>query len=99
MLSSLYDTAWRWWLLHNPNYTLVNNFITLNTYVCIELNAHALIILLLTVREGGHGETFLPWKLGSQSCEKIFRATRSLHEQHIFDHDQLWQAWSLAQAA
>ena len=69
---------WRWWLLHNPDYTLGNNFITFNAYVCIELNAHALIILLLTLRENGGSEEFLPWKLGSQSCEKIFRAARSL---------------------
>ena len=68
---------WRWWLLQNPNYTLGSNFITTNAYVCIELNAHALITLILTLRESNH-EEFLPWLLGSQSCEKIFRSARSM---------------------
>lgn len=69
---------WRCWLVHSEDYTLGNNFITHNAYVCIELNAHALILYLLTVRETGDYKQFLPWKLGSQSCESIFRAARSL---------------------
>ena len=69
---------WQRWLLHNPDYSLGNNFITYNAYVCFELNAHALIIILLSLREIGGSQEFLTWKLGSQSSEKVFRAARSL---------------------
>ena len=71
---------WRGWLLNNPNYTLGNNFITTNAYVCLELNAHSLITFLITLRDSPNctEEQFLPWMLGSQSCEKIFRAARSM---------------------
>ena len=55
---------------------LQNNFITENSYSCIELNAHSLIILLLTACKSGY--TFLPWLYGSQSCEKLFRTLRSM---------------------
>ena len=68
----------RWWLLNNSKYTLANNFITQNAYACIEFNGHALITFLKTIWDTGESETFLPWKLGSQFCEKIFRAARSL---------------------
>ena len=40
---------WRQWILHSSHYTLGNNFITLNAYICIELNAHSLISFLLTL--------------------------------------------------
>ena len=40
---------WRQWLLCHSNYTLEKNFISLNSYICIELNAHALVILLLVL--------------------------------------------------
>ena len=33
----------------NSKYTLKENFITSNAYVCIELNAHALLTFLITV--------------------------------------------------
>ena len=71
---------WRQWLLLNPHYTLGNNFITPNAYMCIELNAHSLITFLMTVRDSLPPESlsFLPWMLGSQSCERIFRAARSM---------------------
>lgn len=71
---------WRQWLLLKPDYQLGNNFITLNAYMCIELNAHSIITFLLTVRDVLPPESgcFVPWVLGSQSCEKIFRAARSM---------------------
>ena len=46
--------------------------------MCIELNAHALIIFLLTLRKLSINAGFLPWQLGSQSCERAFRAARSM---------------------
>jgi hypothetical protein len=71
---------WRQWLLLKPDYCLGNNFLTPNAYMCIELNAHSLITFLLTVRDTlpSNNGCFVPWMLGSQSCEKIFRAARSM---------------------
>ena len=39
------------WLLLNKAYTLKDNFITSDAYICIELNAHAIVIFLLAVRD------------------------------------------------
>ena len=71
---------WRKWVLLHPQYDLGKNFITSNAYMCIELNAHALITKLLTIRQTlpPDRQCFLPWLLGTQSCEKIFRAARSM---------------------
>ena len=62
------------------SYSLGNNFITRNAYLCIELNAHALIIYMRTLWDhySDGGALFSPWKLGSQSCEKTFRVVRSM---------------------
>ena len=68
---------WRQWIIQHKDYTLTDNFITPNAYMCIELNAHALITFLITLREGGDA-LYMPWVLGSQSCEKIFRSARSM---------------------
>ena len=48
---------WHWWLLQHPCCTLTHNFITTNAHVCIELNSHKLIILLL-IQPAPNGETF-----------------------------------------
>ena len=55
---------WRKWLMLNKAYTLKDHFITSNAYMCTELNAHALIVFLITVREYG-ANCFLPWLLES----------------------------------
>ena len=71
---------WRLWVMLHPTYTLKDNFITQNTYMCIELNAHTLITFLLTIRDNflNLEGCFCPWLLESQSCEKIFRSARSM---------------------
>ena len=69
---------WHQWILHSSRYTLGNNFITLNAYMCIELNAHYLISFLLTLRTLSPNGGFHPSLLGSQSCEKAFRAVLSM---------------------
>ena len=53
------------WLLLNPHYTLENNYITLNAYMCIELNAHSLITFLMTVHNSvpPDSQSFVPWML------------------------------------
>jgi len=71
---------WREWILLNPEYILGDNFITPNAYKCIELNAHSLIANLMALCDcvSRDQQYFSPWLLGSQSCEKAFRTTRSL---------------------
>ena len=70
---------WRKWILLHPLYTLKTNFITQNCYMCVELNAHALVTYILTIRDHFKGSNnFLPWLLGSQTCERTFRTVRSM---------------------
>ena len=74
---------WHHWISsQKPQYCTRNNFITSNAYSCIELNAHALIILICILRDNNTiqdgGLHFLLWLLGSQPCEKAFRAVRSM---------------------
>ena len=66
---------WHLWVVLSSHYTLGNN---LNAYMCIELNAHSLISFILTLRNCLPDSGFLPWLLGSQSCEKAFRAAHSM---------------------
>ena len=46
--------------------------------MCYELNAHALIVFIFTLYKVLPDSGFLPWMLGSQSCEKTFRAASSM---------------------
>lgn len=67
---------WRAWLLEE-GHGLEHSFITPNTFQCIELNALALIKFLKICRDRKKPHLFIPEYLGSQTCEKIFRAIRS----------------------
>lgn len=67
---------WKIWIKNNNFYNCTANFISLNSYYCIELNAHALIQLINT--PDLIPELFVPWLYSSQPCEQLFRATRSL---------------------
>ena len=80
MQFSSYAIGGTGYYLYSPNYTLGNNFLSTNAYVCVELNAHSLLTYLITVRDTIplDNNCFLPWLLGSQSCEKIFRLARSM---------------------
>jgi len=71
---------WRQWVILCPEYNLTDHFITCNTYTCVELNAHSLIVFILSLQAVSPSENnnFLLWLLGSQCCEKIFRAARSM---------------------
>ena len=53
---------------------------TQNAYTCIELNAHALVLLLVTLRDNVENSQYCvcPWLLGPQTCEQAFRAARSM---------------------
>ena len=71
---------WRQWILLHPQFTLRSNFITHNCYMCVELNAHAMIVYIMLIRDHFHSNwnCFVPWVLGSQTCEKTFRTVRSM---------------------
>ena len=53
---------------------------TSNAYKCTELDAHSIVTVAMTIRDhfSANNQYFMPWLLGSQSCEKIFRATHSM---------------------
>ena len=70
--------CWREYIGVNKQYTLESNFLSQNAYMCVELNAHGLIILLIILRDTNQYTAFMPWLLGSQTCEKAFRAARSM---------------------
>lgn len=65
---------WKSWLRKK------NNFLSTNCYNCIELNARSLILLIIQFRDNKllQKEMFTIWNFSSQTCEKFFRATRSL---------------------
>ena len=63
---------WRQWLLLNKEYCLSANFITSNAYKCIELNAHSIVTVTMTIRDHltTDNQCFIPRLLGSQSWVK-----------------------------
>lgn len=69
---------WRNWLDSKTRYTPKDNFISSNTYECIEINAHNLVILVRKFREQKCEEFFLPFLFASQPCEETFRQLRSM---------------------
>lgn len=50
---------------------------TTNAYSCVELNAHALVLYMMVLREKNLHQFFHPDMLGSQQCENEFRSVRS----------------------
>ncbi|KAE8747043.1 hypothetical protein FOCC_FOCC006298 [Frankliniella occidentalis] len=73
---------WRAWISGSSDYTVKNNFISSNSYACIEINAHCLIQLIISLRDSEKHSLFMPWKLSSQECEKTFRILRSAVASH-----------------
>lgn len=68
---------WRQWLKSDTAYTLQKNFVSLNSYLCCEINAHAIILVIKFLKEKKKPELFLPWYFGSQACESYFKTARS----------------------
>lgn len=68
--------AWRAWLVEE-GYSVQDNFITMNAFVCLELNAHGLLLSVRHLRDAGRPELFLPTLFCSQPCESGFRDVRS----------------------
>lgn len=69
---------WREFIVSRKNATLTDNWLSLNCYVCIELNAHSLVKCILYLKKIGKPELFLPYLFESQPCEAIFRQLRSM---------------------
>lgn len=73
---------WRSIIKRDKEQTLKNNFISLNSYLCIELNAHMLIKLILFFKykqiDSLEANMFLLSYMSSQPCEKLFRTARSM---------------------
>lgn len=74
---------WTVWLGRTPQYSITENFISLNTYICIEINAHNLISSIVRLKmylnEGiCSSDTLLTWIFSSQACESLFRRLRSM---------------------
>lgn len=75
--STLFLRLWRYWI-KTTGHSLSKNFLTLNAYICIELNSHALLLAVEKCRSRNSPEAFLPWLYSSQTCEKLFRQIRSM---------------------
>ena len=41
---------WHQWIVLNPDYNLSDHFITSNAYTCVELNAHSLLTLVISIQ-------------------------------------------------
>lgn len=59
-------------------YTLKDNFITSNAFMCLEINARNLIRLIEKFRDEKRPECFLLPIFDSQGCENMFRLFRSM---------------------
>ena len=69
---------WRKWMSTQP-YQEDLNFLTLNVYTCIEVNAHMILCLVINVFNGIlPKECLRVWATGSQACEQTFRLLRSM---------------------
>lgn len=67
---------WKEYIKRHPNQNS-DNFITSYTYVCIEINAHSLVSLIMYLKKNKLN-LFLPHLMSSQPCEFFFREFRSL---------------------
>ena len=67
---------WRHWL-QLEGHSVTDSFVSANAYVCVEVNAHCLVLAIRRLREEGTPEYFLPHLFSSQPCESAFRDARS----------------------
>ncbi|KAF5283137.1 hypothetical protein FQR65_LT14066 [Abscondita terminalis] len=71
---------WRTWVKRSEEYTLKDNFLSNNCYLSIEINAHNLVKLIniFKTSDGLRPDIFNLNNFSSQTCEKLFRAARSI---------------------
>lgn len=71
--------CWRKWIQsQNNEFSLAKNFISRNAYSCLEINAHALIYLIVSLRISQQNELLMTDLFSSQPCEHTFRQMRSM---------------------
>lgn len=70
--------CWRKYIQSSDEYSLNENFISNNSYTCVEINAHNLIEIVRRLRFTGEENLFLTKFFASQPCENIFRMMRSM---------------------
>lgn len=68
---------WRAFIVSKKTLCLKENFMSMNCYICVELNAHSLLNMLLQLKQINMPNLFMLHQLGSQQCESLFRQARS----------------------
>jgi hypothetical protein len=68
---------WRYNLASSKTYSVNANFISANSYLCAEICAHSLILIILHLSQIKKPELFIPWLFSSQCYEEYFRAAGS----------------------
>lgn len=68
---------WRKFIHSNKMLTLKKNFLSSYCYICLEQNAHSLILLILYLKSINKPHLFVPIFFSSQPCESFFRQIRS----------------------
>ena len=69
---------WRKWM-SKTTYPEQDHFITPNVYSCLEINAHMILCLVVSVFNGNlPKECLRVWTTGSQACQQTFRLLRSM---------------------
>ena len=48
--ANFFICSWRQWILLHPQFTLRSNFTTHNCYMCVELNAHVIIVYIMLIK-------------------------------------------------
>lgn len=69
---------WRQSIVAHATRRLGDNFISSNAYMCIEVNARTLLLMIKTFRDKNMANKFLPALFDSQTCERSFRLFRSM---------------------
>lgn len=77
--------------MHKNEEISLNNFLSSNTYACIEINALSIVKMLRKCIDLNRPDLFMPTLMSSQACEEYFRRTRSMTStfQTITEYDML----------
>lgn len=75
--------AWRKWITSTKEnefllYNVAENFISSNAFESIEINAHCLLSLIVTLKQSNDASLFQTACFDSQPCERTFRQMRSM---------------------
>lgn len=69
---------WKMFIKNSNEYKVKDAFITNNCYSCFEINSHALVILIVQLKQNNLDHLFKTELIGSQPCEAHFRQIRSM---------------------